>query len=80
MFTVYAQERAIKLICVINMRGVNLLLKKGRLTGTVCKGYGNGVSAALSFESHMLSHLEEELESSLAVIALDYTPFNSHKL
>ena len=61
-------------MCMIHMRGDNLLLKKGRLNGTACKGYGNGVSAALSFESHMLSHLEEELEFSLAFIALDYTP------
>lgn len=58
---------------VIHMRGVNSLRKKGRLNGTICKGCENGVSAVLSFESRMLSHLEEELEFSLAVTALDYT-------
>lgn len=58
----YSQERAIKLMFMIHMRVVSPLLKKGRLNGRVCKGYENGVSAVLSSESHMLSHLEEELE------------------
>ncbi len=72
MFKMYSQESAIKLMFVIHMRGVNSLHKKGWLNGTICKGYENGVSAVLSFEGHMLSHLEEELEFSLAFFALDY--------
>lgn len=78
MFKMYSQERAIKLMIVIHMRGVTPLLKKGRLNGTICKGYENGVSTVLSFESHMLSHLEEELEFSLAFIALDYTSLRDY--
>lgn len=63
---------------MIHMQGVNPLLKKGRLNGTICKGCENGVSAVLSFESHMLSHLEGELEFSLAFTALDYTSLRDY--
>lgn len=71
MFKMYSQERAIKLMFVIYMQGVNPWLKKGQLNGIICKGYENGVSAVLSFARHTLSHLEE-VEFSLAFIALDY--------
>lgn len=78
MFRMYSEESAVKLMLVIHMQGVNPLLKKGRLNGTICKGCENGVSAALSFESHMLSHLEEEQEFSLAFTALHYTSLRDH--
>lgn len=76
----YSQEWAIKLMFMIHMQGVNRLLKKGRLNGTICKGYENGVSAMLSLESHMLSHLEEELECCLPFTALYYTPTSAAPL
>lgn len=58
---------------MIHMRGVNCLLKKGRLNGTIFKGYENVVSTELSLDSHMLSHLEEEPECCLPFTALYYT-------
>lgn len=68
---------------MIHIQDVSPLLKRGHLNGTICKGYENSVSAVLSLESDMLSHLEDELECSLALTTLDYTSlrddfFNSY--